>query len=381
MDEIETTATSSKTADVSPIELRKMERVRLVFKPTLVENAENPRACIRGEFVYERKAAGGEWTPANELSLGTIRSGEQYKLDLHSSELLTLMEALMPMYREFFNAKGLPSGRKKYVLMENGLALFLRQSHDELNSFLNAHSTDAATVLSRLLQWTDSGATSEVTSKLAAMAPEQMPALSALFGLSALKSAVAYWEENRSNEAEGFWQEALSRYAFVLGQLFAQPVVMVNERAYLGGKDMSNSGGSYSDFLGKAMATGALAIIEIKTPSTRLLGQEYRTNAFPASTELAGAIAQVLKYRHTLSTTFPVLKLESEKDMVLGNPPCFVIIGDSAELRTTAMKESFEAFRSELANVHVLTYDELFERTRTAAELLEGTAKIGGQSY
>ena len=149
---------------------------------------------------------------------------------------------------------------------------------------------------------------------------------------------------------------------------------MINERAYLGGKAIDNSGGSYTDFVGKSMATGALAIVEIKTPTTRLLAPDYRTGAFPPSGELAGAVSQVLKYRHTLATSFPVLKLQSEEEMILGNPPCIVVVGDSSELQTTAMKESFEVFRAELKNVRVLTYDELFDKTRTAAAILEGTA-------
>ena len=116
------------------------------------------------------------------------------------------------MYRALFNQKGLPYGRKNYVLMENGLALFLQQNHAELEAFLDAHSTDAVSVLSILVQWVASGASADATTRLAAMEPEQLPALSALVGLSALKAAVEYWEANRDNGAEGFWQEALTRF-------------------------------------------------------------------------------------------------------------------------------------------------------------------------
>ena len=34
----------------------------------LLVNDDEPKACIKGDFVYERRAAGGDWLPANTLS-------------------------------------------------------------------------------------------------------------------------------------------------------------------------------------------------------------------------------------------------------------------------------------------------------------------------
>jgi hypothetical protein len=118
MEQLETTSTSSRTAACTPIVLRETDRVRLVFRPVVLVNDAQPRACIRGDFVYERRAASGEWEQANTLSLATVKSGEQYKLELHSAELLQLLETLGPLYRVRWQEEGIASGRRTYVRME-----------------------------------------------------------------------------------------------------------------------------------------------------------------------------------------------------------------------------------------------------------------------
>ena len=380
MEEIQTASTSANTADCTPIVLREKERVRLLFRPTLVANAKDPKACIDGSFVYERRAAAGEWQSANTESLGTIKAGEQYKLELHAAELLRLMEGLGPLYRASWQDSGIRAGKHTLVRMEAGLARFLKLGQSQLDAFLNAHPDDAVSVFCKLLEWVSAGSLStDASAALQGVDPAKLPAVSALLGLSALKAALHEWEANKSNSSESFWQSTLAKHSFVLSQLFAHPVVVIQERAYLGGKSLDDTGGSYLDFLAASKATDAIVLVEIKTPSTALLGPEYRTDAWPPSPELAGALAQVLKYRNTMTTEFSKLGRMSDRDLVLGGAPCLVIAGDATrELDTPAKRESFEAFRSQLSAVRVVTYDELFEKLHVSSQLLEGLPKSGG---
>lgn len=293
MDAIETTSTSAQTASAQPIILRLTAQVRLVFLPTLIENLTNPRAAINGEFIYQRKGKNDEWEAVPIISLGTIKKGETYKLDLHSAELLKLMETLGPLYRLVW-AGGVPQGKNTFVKVEAGLARFLDLNEADFRAFLDAHSKEAATTLNRLLQWlTHSPKLPEIVATLAALPTEELPPLSALVGLSTLKSALAHWKEHAANSDEGFWQESLASRAFVLSQLFSYPVVLLKDKAYLGGKAFNNKGGSVSDFLMQAANTAALLIVEIKTPCTPLLAAEYRAGVYPPSAELSGAVAQV----------------------------------------------------------------------------------------
>ena len=378
MEEIQTAATSPKTADCTPIVLREKDRVRLLFKPTLVANPKDPKACIDGCFVYEKRSAtGAPWQSANTESLGTIKVGEQYKLELHAAELLKLMEGLGPLYRASWQDPGIRAGKHTLVRLEVGLARFLRLGQSQLDSFLNAHPDDAVAVFRKLLEWVSAGSIpTDVSAALQDVDPTKLPAVSALLGLSALKAALHEWEVNKSNSSEAFWQSTLAKHSFVLSQLFAHPVVVIQERAYLGGKALDDTRGSYLDFLAASKATDAVVLVEIKTPSTPLLGPEYRKDAWPPSPELTGALAQVLKYRNTLATEFSKLAHMPDRDLVLGGAPCLVIAGDATrDLDTPAKRESFEAFRSQLNAVRVVTYDELFEKLRVSSQLLEGLPK------
>lgn len=375
MDQVQASSTSSRTADCTAIVLRETQRVRLVFRPMLVVNDDDPHACIRGDFVYEKRAANGEWQAANTVSLATVKAGEQYKLELHSGELLALMQTLVPLYRARWQDKGPLWGRSTYVRMETGLARFLKLGQADLEQFLNSHPEDAAAVLGKLLQWLTT-VSAEASKALAVLDPARLPAVTALIGLSALKNALEEWEGNETNDSESFWQKTLARHAFVLSHLFAHPVVVIRERAYLGGKALDDKGGSYLDFLTAASRTNGVALIEIKTPQTDLLGPEYRTGAYPLSAELSGAVAQSLKYRHTFATEFARLSRQPTGDLVLGGCPCVVLAGHAErELDAPEKRESFEALRDQLKSVRVVTYDELFTKLRVTTRLLESAAE------
>ena len=165
--------------------------------------------------------------------------------------------------------------------MEAGLARFLKLGQGELEAFLDSHPEDAAAVLGKLVAWLTS-VSAEASKALAALDPGRLPAVTALLGLAALKNALAEWEAHASNPSESFWQKTLSKHSFVLSHLFAHPVVVIRERAYLGGKALDDKGGSYLDFLTAASRTNGVALVEIKTPLTDLLGPEYRGGAYPA---------------------------------------------------------------------------------------------------
>ncbi len=70
----------------------------------------------------------------------------------------------------------------------------------------------------------------------------KLPDLNVIVGLAALKEAIEYWNVNRGNSDEEFWQKALSDRTFVLSQLFSYPTVVIQQKAYMGGKQITNRG-------------------------------------------------------------------------------------------------------------------------------------------
>lgn len=110
-------------------------------------------------------------------------------------------------------------------------------------------------------------------------------------------------------------------------------------------------------------------LIEIKTPTTQLMGSDYRGN-LPPSRDLAGSVTQVLSYRHELVHNLQKLTEGTDVRLSAFNPKCAVIIGNAeAELKDTGARRSFELYRSGLKDVEVITYDELFRKVEILAEL------------
>ena len=94
MNPLEVVSTSRQSAVCSDIPIRGTDTVRLVFRPEIVNNAQEPAACLRGTFLYQKKGKHDEWDDGAIASLSTLRKGEGYQLELSSGELLPLMREL-----------------------------------------------------------------------------------------------------------------------------------------------------------------------------------------------------------------------------------------------------------------------------------------------
>jgi hypothetical protein len=373
MENFETQSTSSVTAKVTPLVLRDGERTRLVFCPMLIDNPNDNRHCVKGTFVYQKKTQAQEWEAITGTTLSSLKAGEGYQLELKSGELFRLVGELVQLY-PFFKQHGIQYGRRRWVRLQNTLAAFLSVGEAELTSFLDSHREGAADSLLRILKWLSTAPrSSEFASKLTQLDPKHLPEINALVGLASIKSALSHWKSNQANNDEEFWQKALAERAFVLSQVFAYPAVIIGQKMYVGGKEITNKGGNVVDFLAQIESTGSVVLIEIKTPQTRLLvNTSYRNDVFPLSTELSGAVAQTLKYRQNFIREYDSL-VRGKSAWLLGEPRCFVVAGNTSQLITSAMRESFELQRDRLQGVTILAYDELFARLQSTVSLLEGT--------
>ena len=103
-----------------------------------------------------------------------------------------------------------------------------------------------------------------------------------------------------------------------------------------------------------------MALIEIKTPCTELIGNQYR-GTYSFSYDLSGAVNQVLNYRDKLTKEYYSLCHQSSEPFEVLSPKCVVIIGKMASL-TPGQVAAFENFRNSLGNVLILTFDELYQR-------------------
>lgn len=182
--------------------------------------------------------------------------------------------------------------------------------------------------------------------------------------------ALRTWDAHRSNDDEAFWQITFSNNSFVLSQVFAAPIVFIQDKAYVGGTQVDGKGGKFVDYLATMESSSEAVLVEIKRPVTKLLGGEYRPGIYQPSADLTGAIVQARDYRAKLIENHKSLGGVVSKSVAPLDPRCVVIAGDGAsELTTPERRRSFELFRSALKDVEVVTYDELFRKVEVLAQL------------
>lgn len=328
-------STSKDSAEIEEIILRETEITRLIFKPTLVNNPKETEACVRGFFAFKRKTQSGEWEDYKELNLTQLKADEWIKLDLKSKEILKLYDFLTQCY-EIYKEYGIPYGEKKVLVID-----------EFFNDFIN--------VIESMLKNEELFL---IIDKLKSLKTEDIKNLNVIVGIANLKKLLEIWESNKENNDEEFWQDLFKSNYWCISQLFFTPVILFKEKAYIGGKSIDNTGGKIVDFLYQNKITHNISLIEIKTPETKLLGREYR-NVYTISSELSGAINQLLSYKDEIQKNcFSVLKDETSQ---LINPKCILIIGKLNDSNMNEKgKNSFEIFRRDLKDIEIVTYDELF---------------------
>ncbi len=190
-------------------------------------------------------------------------------------------------------------------------------------------------------------------------------------GLSArrLVELLQTWDTNKENSDEGFWQAKLSEHAYAISQLFSVPVTFIQGKAYVGGTSIDGKDARFLDFMFSGGNANDAILVEIKTPTAPLLGAQYRKNVYPPSKDLGGAVVQVNDYCHTLRENVLLTK-KAVVELNTFNPRRVIIIGNyEKELADARKKTSFELFRTSLAGIDVITFDEFFKKIEHLAGL------------
>ncbi len=339
-------STSRQSAACDDIMLSETSTTRLLFRPVLVENPQNPEACVKGKFIRQRKGANTQWEDTESFNAATLKAGEEINLNLGSAEIHALLKGIGDL-RAVYSELGIPIGTTRVAITDSSAI-------DMLRALANYSDPEKLIELSLKIEPSDLDKI-ETTLSLARF-EQTIKELSLALGRT---------------EKEEWWQRKLAQWPWIIGQLFSQPVVLFAGKAYVGGKGIANTGGELADFLFRNKLTGNVALIEIKTPQTPLLGQPYR-QTYSISADLTGAVGQVLGYRESLLNEYFGLVRKSHEPFSAFNPKCVVIAGVIASVRADEPKlKAFELYRTSLKDVEVITFDELVERRKWLMELLK----------
>lgn len=203
---------------------------------------------------------------------------------------------------------------------------------------------------------------------LAKAHPERLMQLRDELELVSLKELI---EEFRSmlgrKLTEGMWQKFFNDNPFVLSLVFGYPVIKLGEQVAVGGVRLTGAGMKLADFVARHARTGNMAIVEIKTPSTKILGpREYRGGVYPNSPEVSGAINQLLDQRYQLQRSLSVLKdAPGLRDLQAYAIDCVLVVGTLPDSTDEALTKSFELARRALSGISVVTFDELLAKLKT----------------
>lgn len=377
MSDIHTTSTSSSSAKVDePLVLREGPLTRLVFLPEIVDNAQDETAPVRGRLLWQKKGMADDWEDWKDVPLKSMKKGEGVVFELKAGEVKLLHERIGELYA-LYEDHGVPMGTKTFIEASPDLSNLANMTHDELEALANANQELGAAVLVKLLKWASGQEKlSAVVDGLSALSPSALAAVTTMAGIESLKQARKVWDAylgqpgHKWFTSEENWQKTFMKHQFLIEHLFAHPVALVAEKAYVGGKSIHNKDGNIVDFLLKNDLTHNAVILEIKTPGTELLGPEYRLGLPNVSKHLAGSVLQALDYRSSFTHHWIALNAAGAGIPTSVEPPCVVIIGTAAQLDTPDKKKSFELFRRRFDGVTILTFDEVFERSNRLLKLL-----------
>ena len=157
---------------------------------------------------------------------------------------------------------------------------------------------------------------------------------------------------------------------------------------FVEGYDLLHRGKRADGVLKTRGIISAMCFVEIKTHETELLDSSfYRAGCWSPSKELAGAVAQV---QGTVSAAMQnMYGFQKPKDGT-GNPTreevfnfrprAFIVIGSLGQFTSEHginddKVRSFELYRNSLTGIEIMTFDELYERSKFIVE--SATPKAG----
>ena len=356
---IDVHSTSLNTADVTPIVLNETEMVKTSFEPMLIDNEKDRAACVSGKFIHQRKSKNDELFPSEKISKKSVKTGDILELRLSSSETKKLFDGLTQLYQLHSNIGFVPLGDNTYAKIDSSLLQTIRRLEEINDNVESGDIVECINILFKILA--NRGNLKDLSEQLGRVENgEHLSELGEVVNIAKLKAYQAFFEDNIENDDEEEWQKFLTSNQWLISQLFSYPATIYKDKAYVGGKTIFNSDGKVVDYLYRNDLTKNVALVEIKTPQTKLLGRVYRNNIYSISDELSGGVNQILRYKDTLLKNWQ--ELSPEQDIIAFNPDCILILGNTSELNDKDKKASFELWRSSLVGVVVLTFDEFKQK-------------------
>ena len=179
---------------------------------------------------------------------------------------------------------------------------------------------------------------------------------------------------------ERAWQEFLQGNPFMLSMVFGRPIVKVSNQASVGSRRIDGSGDKIADFLVRNSLTNNAALVEIKTPASKLLNMTpYRSKVYAPAAELVGAINQALDQKSKFEQEIASIRNRNRSLNVEAYHVHACVLAGTMPTGEDQVR-SFELFRHNLKDVAVVTFDELVLKVEDLCSFLQGGQEDEGGS-
>ena len=373
-------------------EIYASQKVRISFEPMIV-GPEHGMGLKGDLYIERRKSEKDSWPTIVDFTRGYIEPGKYTRFEFRSGELKALYDFIGSIlqfggknneniegtyYRINCEKRELIDFIEKNQLFRIAhpneyelITSILKGNSDYINAVVNqvnkiANNEEKLQLLSQVVDKLLECEPTIVDVVLKSLDRNKEKILQNRVTIKALNDLRNSIEELDDTGKEEDWQKLFEDNKWVLPYVLPGSHIYLYSKANVGNIKMDVDS-SEVDFVLQNECSSNIALVEIKTPQTPLIcSSEYRNGVYAIDKELSGAISQILSYRHWFVTSHPELK--KKKEYTTFNPKCVLIIGSLSKLDENKI-QSFELFRQSLANVIVLTYDEVVERIRDLIDL------------
>lgn len=231
----------------------------------------------------------------------------------------------------------------------------------DLENFVNSFSVTDSNISNVFKSFDSKDKKDAILKVLSKLDLSNLENIDNLVNITRIKNFIKIWQDNKDkNQKEEFWQKIFEENSIIFSNLFNQLFIIIQNKAYCGGKMVDNTGGNLVDFIFQSPFSKNITFIEIKTPKTEIVSSKvYRDSVYSLSSDLTGGIAQVLNYRST--SVKDKNSIDEDNKTRVYNSKCILLIGEINSLEEV-QKKSFELFRNSFHDVEIITFDELFAK-------------------
>ena len=211
------------------------------------------------------------------------------EIRLDTTETYRLMQGLSELYNLHKDLGQTPSGSSTYAKVDYNFRQLQSIIQNDPTFARNLRQSEVLDLVKLLLGIiAQTGSTEAVREGLKSLEQSTVSSLTNAINTARLEEVLKTLTENIENNDEEFWQKTFAEDQWILSQLFSCPYTVFDQKAYVGGKGISNTGGNVCDFIFKNNLTNNVALVEIKTPCAHIFGQQYR-QTYSFSADMSGA--------------------------------------------------------------------------------------------